>query len=53
MTPMTVPDSMNGALILSVIDFVLSLVFIWGIGLVLRLFPLLNRLGEIEEKKKS
>ncbi|WP_300328461.1 hypothetical protein [Accumulibacter sp.] len=37
------PDTLQGALILSVIDFFLSFVIISGIGVVLALFPLLNR----------
>lgn len=39
-----VPDTLQGALIVSVIDFLLSFVIISGIGFVLALFPLLNRL---------
>jgi len=46
----TVPDSMQGAIILSVIDFILSLLVISGIGFVLALFPLLNRLGTVDEQ---
>jgi hypothetical protein len=42
---------MQGALILSVIDFFLSIVIIWGISLVLYAFPHLNKLGEIDESK--
>jgi hypothetical protein len=38
-----VPDTMQGALIVSVIDFFLSFVIISGIGVVLAMFPLLNR----------
>ena len=48
---MTVPDTMDGAIILSVIDFFLSIVIIWGISLVLYAFPKLNKLGKINEKK--
>jgi hypothetical protein len=48
---MTIPDTLEGATALSIIDFILSFVFIWGIGLVLYLFPHLNRLGEIKEEK--
>jgi hypothetical protein len=47
---MTVPDTMEGALLLSVIDFILSIVIIWGISLVLYLFPYLNNVGEISEE---
>lgn len=38
-----IPDTMNGALILSVIDFFLSFFIIAGIGLVLSLFPIVSR----------
>ena len=44
------PDSLYGAFMLSFIDFFLSLLMISGIGVVLALFPLLNRLGKIDEK---
>ena len=46
-----IPDSVYGAILLSIIDFFLSFVMIAGIGVVLSLFPYLNRLGEVEEKK--
>ena len=48
---MTVPDSLEGAIVLSVIDFFLSIVIIWGISFVLYLFPHLNKLGRIDEDK--
>lgn len=48
---MTVPDTMEGALILSVIDFFLSIVIIWGISFMLYIFPHLNKLGYIDESK--
>jgi hypothetical protein len=38
-----VPDTLQGALIVSVIDFFLSFLIISGIGVVLAMFPLLNR----------
>lgn len=47
---MTVPDSMEGAIMLSIIDFFLSIVIIWGISLVLYLFPYLNKLGKISDE---
>lgn len=47
---MIVPDTITGAVLLSVIDFFLSILMICGIGVVLALFPLLNRLGKIDEK---
>lgn len=46
-----IPDSVYGAILLSIIDFFLSFVVIAGIGVVLALFPYLNRLGEVDEKK--
>ncbi|HXZ15481.1 MAG TPA: hypothetical protein VEH77_05850 [Roseiarcus sp.] len=46
---MTMPDTVSGALLLSVIDFVLSIAMISAIGVVLALFPLLNRLGKVDE----
>ena len=46
-----IPDSVYGAILLSIIDFFLSFVMIAGIGFVLALFPYLNRLGEVDEKK--
>jgi hypothetical protein len=41
-----IPDTLQGALILSAIDFFLSFVIISGIGFVLALFPLMNRVGK-------
>lgn len=46
---MNVPDTMEGAIVLSIIDFILSFVFIAGIGAILYMFPWLNRIGEIKE----
>ena len=40
-----VPDTINGALLLSIIDFFLSFVVISFIGFVLAVLPFLNRLG--------
>jgi hypothetical protein len=41
-----IPDSVYGAVLLSVIDFFLSFVVISFIGFVLTLFPYLNRTGK-------
>jgi hypothetical protein len=41
----TVPDTLHGAFLLSIIDFFLSFIVISFIGLVLAAFPLLNRAG--------
>ena len=54
-----VPDTFQGAVILSVIDFFLSFINISGIGFVLSLFPLLNRASAafsgkpVKEEKKA
>ena len=48
---MTMPDSVYGAVMLSLVDFFLSMVMISAIGVVLALFPLLNRLGKVDEAK--
>lgn len=44
MTPL-IPDTLQGALILSLIDFLLSFIVISFIGLLLTGFPLLNRIA--------
>jgi hypothetical protein len=48
--PMTVPDTLEGAVILSIVDFFLSIVLIYGISFILMLFPLLNKLGSISDE---
>jgi hypothetical protein len=50
-----VPDTLGGAITLSVVDFFLSIVIIWGISLVLYLLPLVNRVAKVtdESLKKS
>lgn len=48
--PMTVPDTLDGAIILSIVDFFLSIVIIWGISLVLYIFPYLNKLGNVTDE---
>lgn len=42
---MPIQDNLNGALLISLIDFILSFVIIGGIGLILGIFPLLNRVN--------
>ncbi|MBP2654094.1 MAG: hypothetical protein H6Q73_1663 [Firmicutes bacterium] len=49
--PVTVPDTLEGAVILSIIDFFLSIVIIYGISLILHIFPLLNKLGKISDEQ--
>ena len=46
-----IPDTLQGAVILSIIDFFASIVVISGIGVILALFPVLNRLGKVDEDK--
>lgn len=48
-----VPDTFQGAVVLSVIDFFLSFLIISGIGVVLALFPLLNKAADALGGKKS
>ena len=46
---MLVPDTLAGAVLLSLIDFFLSFVVITGIGFVLAAFPHLNSLVRIKD----
>ena len=50
-TMISIPDSLQGALTLSIIDFFLSFVIISGIGVLLALFPLVNRRWKLDESK--
>lgn len=43
----TVPDSLGGAITLSLIDFFLSILIIWLISLVLYLLPHLNKIWTV------
>ena len=47
---MLVPDTLQGAVLLSLIDFFLSFVVIAAIGLVLAAFPWFVRLVKVHEK---
>ena len=47
---MPIQDNLNGALLISTIDFILSFVIIGGIGVILALFPLLNRFCKQDSK---
>jgi hypothetical protein len=49
LVPMIVPDTLEGAIVLSVVDFFLSIVIIWGISLVLYTFPHFNKLGKVTD----
>ena len=48
---MSLPDNFTGGRVLSVVEFLLSFVIISFIGIVLHFFPLLNKLGEVLERK--
>ena len=48
-----VPDTFQGAVVLSVIDFFLSFLIISGIGFVLSLFPLLNKAADLFNGKAA
>ncbi len=48
MTP--IPDSVEGALLISIIDFLLSFVIISGIGVMLAILPVVNRYWSIDDK---
>ena len=43
---MPIQDNVHGALLISAIDFLLSFIIIGGVGVILSLFPLLNRLNK-------
>jgi len=48
--PMTVPDTLEGAYILSIVDFFLSIVIIWVISLVLYCLPYVNKFGDVTDE---
>ena len=48
---MPIQDNLNGALLISAIDFILSFIIIGGIGVILALFPLLNKFGKQDDKR--
>ena len=48
---MTIPDTVDGAILLSIIDFFLSFLIIWGIGLILYFFPYINKFFTLDENK--
>ena len=45
-----IPDTTQGAVIISIIDFILSFAIISGIGGALALLPLVNRYWQIDDK---
>ena len=48
MTP--IPDNVEGAFLISIIDFILSFVIISGIGVMLAILPVVNRYWVIDDK---
>lgn len=46
---MVIQDTLHGALLISIIDFLLSFIIIGGIGVILALFPLLNRIVKTKD----
>ncbi len=48
---LTIPDSLQGAVLLSIIDFILSFVIISGIGVILMALPVVNRFWKVDEEK--
>ena len=47
----TIPNTVEGALLLSLIDFILSFFIISGIGVILAVLPFVNRFWKIDEAK--
>lgn len=47
----TISDTLQGALTISLVDFILSFAIISGIGVLLTLLPLVNRYWRVDEKK--
>ena len=47
----TIPNTVEGAVILSIIDFLLSFFIISGIGVILAILPMVNRFWKIDEAK--
>ena len=46
-----IPDTVKGAVTISLIDFALSFAIISGIGVILALLPLANRFWNIDDSK--
>ena len=47
----SIPNTIEGAFVLSIIDFILSFFIISGIGVILALLPVVNRFWKIDEAK--
>ena len=47
---MHIQDNLDGALLIRAIDFILSFIIIGGIGCILALFPLLNKVGKLDDE---
>jgi hypothetical protein len=46
-----IPDTVGGAVLISIIDFILSFLIISGIGVVLALLPVVNRFWKLDDAK--
>lgn len=46
-----IPDSVGGAVLISIIDFILSFLIISGIGVVLAALPVVNRYWRLDDAK--
>jgi hypothetical protein len=46
---LAIPDTIQGAVVISVIDFILSFVIISAIGVILALLPMVNRLVKLDD----
>jgi hypothetical protein len=47
---LAIPDTVQGAVTISIIDFILSFVIISGIGVILAVLPVVNRFWKINEQ---
>lgn len=48
---LAIPDTVQGAVTISIIDFILSFGIISGIGVILACLPFVNRFWQIDEGK--
>jgi hypothetical protein len=48
---LAIPDTIQGAVVISVIDFILSFVIISVIGVILALLPMVNRIVKLDDSQ--
>ncbi|MGE5785748.1 MAG: hypothetical protein ACM3ZE_14215 [Myxococcales bacterium] len=46
---LSIPNTVQGAIVISIIDFILSFVLISGIGVILAVLPVVNRKWKIDD----